>query len=120
MIKLGRERIVEDYGPLADVPELGTSELFDLEDSRPSFCKPQSVTTQENGEVHGLVDFQEVISPHQRLASLQEGLRNTQGIEAKEIRRSTNSVFYLGDEQEKERRRKKRQKDICKQVQAGV
>lgn len=64
--------------------------------------------------------FQEVIPPHQRLASLQEGLRNTQGTEAKEIRRSTNSVFYLGDEKEKERRRKKRQKDNCKQIQAGV
>lgn len=57
LIKLGRERerIVEDYGALADVLELGTSELFDLEDSRPSFCKPQSVTTQKNGEIHGLV-----------------------------------------------------------------
>lgn len=57
MINLGRERerIMEDYGPFANVLELAASELFDLEDSRPSFCKPQSVTTQENGEIHGPV-----------------------------------------------------------------
>lgn len=85
MIKLGRERerIVEDYGPFANVLELAASELFDTRGLKAKFL--QTAISDHTGKWRNPWPcnlFQEVNPLHQRPASRQEGLRNTQGTDA--------------------------------------